>query len=125
MAKVLVVDDEPLLRAMLRDALESAGYTVLVAVDGRSGLLTAKAERPDCILLDIIMPGLDGYETCKLLKADPELKPIPVFLISATTDLRVVDNAENVGAAGIFPKPISTEQIQHAVAMAIAGSPSA
>ncbi len=120
MAKILVVDDEPLLRTVLRDVLESAGYSVLVAGDGRSALLTAKAERPNCILLDIIMPGLDGYETCKLLKADPELKAVPVFLISATTDLRVVDNAEHVGAAGVLPKPISNEQIQHTVAMALA-----
>ena len=125
MAKILVVDDEPLLRTVLRDVLESAGYSVLVAGDGRSALRIAKAERPNCILLDIIMPELDGYETCRLLKADPELKAIPVFLISATTDLRVVDNAERVGAAGVFPKPISTEQIQHAVAMALADSPSA
>jgi CheY-like chemotaxis protein len=124
MAKILVVDDEPLLRAMLRDALDAAGYTVLEAEDGRSALVTAKAEHPDCILLDVIMPDLDGYQTCELLKADPDLAAIPVLLISATTDLRVVDNAERVGAAGILPKPFAAERVQHAVAMAIASPPS-
>ncbi len=125
MAKILIVDDEALLRAVLRDSLEPAGHTVLLAEDGRSALLAAKAEHPDCILLDVMMPGLDGYETCELLKADPELAAIPVLLVSATTDLRVVDQAERVGAAGVLPKPFPAEQLQHAVAMAIASPPSA
>lgn len=123
MAKILVVDDEPLLRAMLRDALEATGHTVMVAETGRAGIATAKANPPDCILLDIMMPELDGYETCAALKADPELAAIPVLLVSATKDLRVVDQAERVGAAGVLPKPVPMEQLQHAVALALAAPP--
>lgn len=119
MAKILVVDDEALLRAMLQDALEEAGYAVVVAENGRDGIASAKAERPDCILLDVMMPGLDGYETCAAIKADPDLAAIPVLLISATTDLRVIDRAEQVGAAEVLPKPVPMEQLQQALAFAL------
>ncbi|MBI2113951.1 MAG: response regulator [candidate division NC10 bacterium] len=119
MAKILVVDDEALLRAMLQDALEEAGYAVVVADNGRAGIASAKADRPDCILLDVMMPGLDGYETCAAIKADPDLAAIPVVLISATTDLRVIDRAEKVGAAEVLPKPVPMEQLQQALAIAL------
>jgi CheY-like chemotaxis protein len=122
MSKILVVDDEPLLRAMLEDVLKAAGHVVSVAASGQAALAQAKAEPPDCILLDVMMPDMDGYQTCAALKADPTLAPIPVLIISATTDLRVVDHAEKVGAAGVLPKPVPMEQLQHAIALALAGS---
>ncbi|HYL80387.1 MAG TPA: response regulator [Candidatus Acidoferrum sp.] len=125
MAKILVVDDETLLRTILSDALEMAGHSVIVAGDGESALACAKDDPPDCILLDVMMPGLDGYQTCEALKADPALARIPVLLVSATTDLRVVDRAEQVGAAGVLPKPVPTEELQHAVALALATPPPA
>jgi CheY-like chemotaxis protein len=123
MSKILVVDDEPLLRAMLQDVLEAAGHAVTVADGGKAALALAKAEPPDCILLDVMMPDLDGYETCTALKADPALAGIPVLIISATTDLRVVDHAERVGAAGVLPKPVPLEQLQHAIALALSAPP--
>lgn len=123
MAKILVVDDEPLLRVMLQDALETAGHAVVVAENGRVALARAKADPPDCILLDIMMPDLDGYETCAALKADPALAAIPVLLVSATSDLRVMDRAEQVGAAAVLPKPVPMEQLHHAVALALEGGP--
>jgi CheY-like chemotaxis protein len=118
--KILVVDDEALLRAMMSDGLEAAGHRVVVAATGEEGLRLAKAERPDCILLDIMMPGIDGFETCAAIKADPDLAHIPVLLTSATTDLRVVDRAEQVGASTVLPKPVPIEELQHAVALALA-----
>jgi len=119
MSKVMVVDDEFLLRSMLKDALEDAGHTVVLAEDGQAALARAKAEAPDCIVLDIMMPGLDGYETCAALKADPQLAAIPVILISATTDLRVIDRAEQVGAATVLPKPVPIEQLEQALILAL------
>ena len=121
MARVLIVDDEALLRAMMQDGLEAAGHQVVLADSGRIALEMAKIDRPDCILLDIMMPEMDGYETCARLKADADLAPIPVILVSATADLRVVDRAEQVGAAGVLPKPIPFEQLQHAVSLALDG----
>ena len=119
MSKVMVVDDEFLLRNMLKDALEDAGHTVVLAENGQTALARAKAKVPDCILLDIMMPGLDGYETCAALKADPQLAAIPVILISATTDLRVIDRAEQVGATTVLPKPVPIEQLEQALILAL------
>jgi CheY-like chemotaxis protein len=119
MAKILVVDDEPLLRTILKDALEEAGYAVVLAENGQAAIDAAKTARPDCIVMDIIMPGLDGYDACTAMKADPALAAIPVFLISATKDLRVVDRAEQVGAAGILPKPLPVEELLQTVALAL------
>ena len=119
MPKVLVVDDELLLRSMLKDALEEAGYAVVLAENGQAALARAKAESPDCILLDIMMPGLDGYETCAALKADPALAAIPVILVSATTDLRVIDRAERVGATTVLPKPVPMEQLEQTLILTL------
>jgi twitching motility two-component system response regulator PilH len=119
MAKILVVDDEPLLRTILKDALEEAGYAVVLAENGQTAIDRARTDRPDCIVMDIIMPGLDGFEACTTMKADPVLAAIPVFLISATKDLRVVDRAEQVGAAGILPKPVPVEELLQTVALAL------
>jgi CheY-like chemotaxis protein len=120
MAKVLVVDDEPLLRTMLADGLEEAGHLVVTGDSGAAAIDLARRERPDCILLDIVMPGQDGFETCRALKRDAALARIPVFLVSATTDVRAVDQAEAVGAVGVLCKPVPVERLQHAVAMAVA-----
>ncbi len=119
MAKILVVDDEPLLRMMLSDVLEEAGHTVVVADSGSAAIDLARKGPPDCILLDIIMPGMDGYETCDALKDDKSLAHIPVLLVSATKDLHVVDRAESVGALAVLPKPVSGEELLHAVALAL------
>jgi len=124
MAKILVVDDEPLFRRMLTDVLQEAGHTVITADSGAAAIDLARLDAPDCILLDIIMPGLDGYQTCDAFKTDDALGHIPVFLVSATTDLRVMDRADQVGAAGVLPKPVPPEELQHAVAMAVAAPPS-
>jgi two-component system sensor histidine kinase/response regulator len=122
-AKVLVVDDERLLRTMMSDGLEAAGHKVLTAASGEEAIPLAKREKPDCILLDIMMPGLDGYATCAALKADPDTAHIPVLLVSATTDLRVIDQAEKAGASNVLPKPVPLEELQHAVALALLQSP--
>jgi CheY-like chemotaxis protein len=119
MAKILVVDDEALLRSILKDALEGAGYTVVLAENGHIAINRARADRPDCILMDIMMPDLDGYDACAVIKADPAIAAIPVYLISATQDLRVVDRAENVGAAGVLPKPVPVEELLQTVALAL------
>jgi CheY-like chemotaxis protein len=119
MAKILVADDEFLLRAMLKDALEEMGHTVLLAENGEVALAQAKADPPDCVLLDIMMPAMDGYAACAAIKADPKLASIPVILISATTDLRVVDRGEQVGATTVLPKPVPIEELQQVLILAL------
>ena len=120
MAKILVVDDELLLRVMLKDALEGAGHAVVLAENGRVAMDRAKADRPDLILMDIMMPDLDGYDTCKLMKTDPALTDLPVILISATAEPRgVVDRAKQVGAVAVLSKPVPVDKLQQVLAQTL------
>jgi CheY-like chemotaxis protein len=120
MARILVVDDEFLLRVILKDALEEAGHAVVLAENGRVAIDRARTVRPDLILMDIMMPGLDGFDTCKATKADPALSGVPVILISATIDSKdVVDRARRVGAVTVLPKPVPIDLLQQVLAQVL------
>jgi two-component system alkaline phosphatase synthesis response regulator PhoP len=109
--KILVVDDEIYIVHILDFSLGMEGYEVLTALDGEQALEKARAEHPDLIVLDIMMPKLDGYETCKLLKADANTKDIPVILLSAKG--RNVDQkiGFEVGADDYITKPFSPRKL--------------
>jgi two-component system alkaline phosphatase synthesis response regulator PhoP len=81
--KVLVVDDEEYIQHILNFSFGAEGYDVLTASDGEEALKRARKDRPDVIVLDIMMPKMDGYEACKRLKSDPQTKNIPVILLTA------------------------------------------
>lgn len=81
--KILIVDDDPDLVDAVTAILRSKGYEVIPAYDGEEGLTKTRKERPDLIVLDVMMPGKDGYVVCKELKADPSLSSIPVLLLTA------------------------------------------
>ncbi len=83
MPKILVVDDDPDLVETVSMMLESRNFEVITAYGGNEGLLKARSQRPDLIVLDVMMPDKDGFEVCKELKADPELSDIPVLLLTA------------------------------------------
>ena len=83
MAKILVVDDDPDLVESVTMILESKNHEVIQAYGGIEGLEKAKAEKPDAIILDVMMPDKDGYEVCKELKGDPEYSEIPILLLTA------------------------------------------
>src|SRR5258707_3923119 len=109
--KILVVDDEIYIVHILDFSLGMEGYEVLTALDGEQALERARAEQPDLIVLDIMMPKLDGYETCKLLKADAGTRAIPVILLSAKgrhTDQKV---GFDVGADDYITKPFSPRKL--------------
>lgn len=104
---ILVVDDNRTNRDLLRELLEPAGYKVLEAADGESGLKLAHGKRPDCVLLDIRMPGLDGFAVLDRLKEDPVTREIPVFVLTATANqVGDVRRALEAGATGYLLKPI-------------------
>jgi two-component system alkaline phosphatase synthesis response regulator PhoP len=109
--KILVVDDEIYIVHILDFSLGMEGYEVLTALDGEQALEKARAEHPDLIVLDIMMPKLDGYETCKMLKADPATRDIPVILLSAKG--RNVDQkiGFEVGADDYITKPFSPRKL--------------
>ena len=109
--KILVVDDEIYIVHILDFSLGMEGYEVLTALDGEQALEKARAEHPDLVVLDIMMPKLDGYETCKMLKADPKTKDIPVILLSAKG--RNVDQKVGYeeGADDYITKPFSPRKL--------------
>jgi PAS domain S-box-containing protein len=110
-ATILVVDDEAHSRTVLVNLLKKEKYQVITATDGREGLAAAAAHRPDVMLLDVMMPGLDGYEVCRLLRADPMLLHMPVLLITALTDRESRLRGLEEGADDFVNKPIDTVEL--------------
>lgn len=106
-ATILVVDDEPSNIVILKDILQAAGYHVLVARDGPTALRIATDKHPNLILLDIMMPGMDGYTVCQKLKADPKLTIIPVLFVTALSTIEDEQHGFEVGAVDYITKPIS------------------
>ncbi len=108
---VLIVDDVPENLALLHDALDEAGYTVLVATNGESALQRARQSRPDVILLDAVMPGMDGFEVARRLKADPQTQPIPIVFMTGLTETEHVVAAFAAGGADYVTKPIRPPEV--------------
>jgi CheY-like chemotaxis protein len=108
-ARILVVDDDRLLRQMVRDLLEAANFAVAEAVDGADGLAQAAAYHPDLILLDLMMPGLDGYTVCRSLQADPATRAIPVIFLTISADPSLNRHAYAAGAVACLTKPFRRE----------------
>src|SRR5215813_12040811 len=95
--RILVIEDQEDNRQILRDLLTSADFEVIEAVDGETGLAAAATQKPDLILMDIQLPGLDGYEVTRRLKADAALHPIPVIAITAYELNQAEDKARGAG----------------------------
>lgn len=108
---VMIVDDTPANLAFLADALDGAGYEVLVAPSGLTALRQLELVRPDLILLDALMPGLDGFETCQRLKARPETREIPVIFMTALTDTTDIVRGFGEGAVDYVTKPVREEEV--------------
>lgn len=121
-AKVLVIEDEPEIRTILEKALRHAGgFDVVTARSGAEGLDIARHERPALILLDAVMPELDGYETCRRIKSIPELSETPVVFLTASTEPRDVRAAEEAGAAACLGKPFDPLALGEKIAAIIEG----
>jgi DNA-binding NarL/FixJ family response regulator len=108
---ILIVDDAPDNLALLSDALDDAGYRVLVALDGHSALSRIQRRRPDLILLDALMPGLDGFDTCRQIKADAMSADIPVLFMTALTESEHVVKGFEAGAIDYVTKPIECNEV--------------
>lgn len=108
---VLVVDDEARNRELLHDLLEVRGYTVLAASDGEEGLSIAREQLPDAVLLDVMMPRIDGFEVCRMLKADESTAFIPVLLVTSLDAREDRLNGIEAGANDFIPKPIDSADL--------------
>lgn len=111
MKKILVVDDQPDNVFILRDRLEHYGFEVLTAYDGPTGIEKAVNELPDLILLDVMMPGMSGFEVCKELTAKEETKLIPVILVTALTGVDDLKEGLSVGAFDYIKKPFNRVEL--------------
>ncbi len=104
-AKVLLVDDDPVILKLLQVNFEMEGYTVMTAADGVEGLEKARSERPDIVLLDIMMPRMDGLQVTQALKGDDSTKDIPIILLSAKAQASDIQAGRDMGADDYLTKP--------------------
>jgi CheY-like chemotaxis protein/DNA-binding CsgD family transcriptional regulator len=108
---VLIVDDVPDNVAVLHDALDEAGYTVLVALDGESALRRAHQALPDVVLLDAVMPGMDGFEVARQLKAHPATAAIPIVFMTGLTETEHLEAALEAGGVDYVTKPVKPREV--------------
>ena len=118
-ATVMIVDDSLLIRAVVQAGLEAEGYQVIQANDGQSALDQCRLRRPDVILLDVVMPGLDGYQVLAALKADKNLSHIPVVFLTGRTQMRDVVAGLRAGAHDYLKKPFEPEELLARVGSAL------
>ncbi len=115
MKKILIIEDEKNIILLLKMFLEHDGFEVLTAGNGFEGIKIAQKSNPDLILLDIVLPGIDGYLVCKNLKEDEKTKDIPVVVISARTSKDDVEKIFSSGAQDYIAKPFSLPQIKKSI----------
>jgi two-component system sensor histidine kinase/response regulator len=120
MGKVLVVDDEPQNVMLLQDLLEARGYRVWTAGDGENGLMLAREHNPDVVLLDVMMPGLNGFDVCRRLKTEPNTAMIPVLLVTALDAREDRLAGIDAGASDFISKPIDSADLLLRVRNAVA-----
>ena len=113
--KVLVVDDEEDVLRFIKDALRHEGIDVVTAFDGLSGIDAASSEKPDVIILDIMMPLMNGYEVCQQLSDNPETKDIPVLFLSSAYTTDAVRTSRELGAVGYIVKPFAPSELVRSV----------
>ncbi|MFO0567588.1 MAG: EAL domain-containing protein [Polyangiaceae bacterium] len=106
-ACILVVDDDPTVRFLTCEALEGAGFRVLEADRGSEALRIFLRERPDIVLLDVLMPEMDGFETCERLRASPDAAHVPILMLTGLDDIESIDRAYSVGATDFATKPLN------------------
>ncbi|MGI9294376.1 MAG: response regulator, partial [Pseudomonadales bacterium] len=105
--RVLIIDDDPTFRLTIGEGLRVAGFDVSTSGDGSNGLYEAEKHTPDLILLDAVMEGMDGFETCQRLKENPILAQVPVVMITGLEDVTSVQRAFEAGSSGFTPKPVN------------------
>lgn len=109
--KILVIDDEPELVKAVEIRLKTSGYEVEIAYDGPVGIDKAKEAKPDLILLDILMPKMDGYGVSKKLRLDPDTKDIPIIIFSAAQHRDMEERCREVGVVDFIVKPFETQEL--------------
>ncbi|MBI4598508.1 MAG: response regulator [Candidatus Omnitrophica bacterium] len=120
--RILLVDDEPSIVKMVGKRLEVEGFDVLVAVDGQEGLAKAQAERPHLIILDLMLPKMNGYEVCTMLKQDTRYQQIPIILFTAKASEKDEKLGMDCGADGYIRKPFRAQELLEKIRALIGAS---
>jgi DNA-binding NarL/FixJ family response regulator len=107
----LLVDDSPATLGLLNEALEQAGYTVLIAQSGTTALTLVDRVTPDIVLMDALMPGLDGFETCRRMKQNPVLAPVPIIFMTGLTETEHVICGLDAGGVDYVSKPVAPDEV--------------
>ena len=114
--KILVVDDEPPIVRLMEFILARQGHEMLVAVNGEEAVEKIRTHKPDLILLDIMMPRIDGYEVARRIRANPETAALPIIMLSAKAQEEDIRKGVEVGVDEYITKPFSPEHLVHVVA---------
>lgn len=109
--RILIVEDQAVISNMLKMRLEANNYEVITASDGQEGLEKARKENPSLIILDIMLPKMNGYKVCQLLKADPKYNTIPIILSSGRTPQEIRKVGKEVGGDAFVSKPFEAEEL--------------
>ncbi|MBT4125813.1 MAG: response regulator [Chloroflexi bacterium] len=120
--RILVVDDVADIQVLLVAVLQRAGFEVIEAADGTTVESWVEDARPDLIILDLMMPGMDGWDTLELLKSNPDSSDIPVIISSALSEEEDFDKAREMGAVDYLPKPWSADDLVARVSKAVGAS---
>ena len=107
--KILIVEDDPSFSRAINHIVEKEGYDVVTATNGMTGLRMAKEEKPDLLILDVMLPGLDGFEICSRLRNDPETDKLPIIMLSAKGQEADKNTGLKVGANEYLTKPVDRE----------------
>ncbi len=113
--KILVVEDEPETNFILMQMLQVSGFETKTVYDGRGALAMVAAEKPDAVLLDIMMPGIDGWEVCRRIRANPETAKVGVVFVTAYGGNDLDERAAKVGADVVLRKPVGLGQVIGAI----------
>lgn len=109
--KILMVDDQPFILLMGQEILERCGFTVVTAKDGVEGIELAKIHQPDIIILDVEMPRMNGFETCRRLRQDETLKHIPIIMLTSRTEAKYMEKGFQAGANLYIGKPFNETKL--------------
>jgi len=109
--KILIVEDEAEMREAIKLRLEANQFEVITAADGSEGLSKARTEKPNLIILDIMLPKLDGFRLCRMLKFDENYKNIPVIILTAKTQKTDINRGKEMGAEAYITKPFKSEEL--------------
>jgi DNA-binding response OmpR family regulator len=115
MKTVLVIDDESNIRKSIEFCLEQAGYSVVIAQDGLSGMQKALETKPDLILLDLVLPKMNGYLVCEALKSEESTSSIPLVIMSAKAEEEDIEKARMHGADDYMVKPFTPDELRKKV----------